>query len=129
MQASQGVLFSRTGDVQSSIEDYIRGRKGYLASRRAINREVDDLNLNLSNPKSIRERDLVRLGQDLKVDYVVFVVVDDLYGDSVTLKVWVADVNAGRLDLDGRSFIGRDHEQDNAILLAVADMLRPYFRR
>ncbi|MBX7133632.1 MAG: hypothetical protein K1X67_13235 [Fimbriimonadaceae bacterium] len=129
VQASPGVLFARTGDVQNSIEDYIRGRKGELVGRRAINREIDDLNLNLSNPRSIRERDLVRLGQDLRVDYVVFVVVDDLYGDSVTLKVWIADVNAGRLDLEGRSFIGRDHDQDDAILLAVADMLRPYFRR
>lgn len=129
VQSSRGVSFARTGFVQDSLEDFIRGRKGTMVGQRAVNREIDDLNLDLTNPKSIRERDLVRLGQDLRVDYVVFVVVDDLFGDSVTLKVWIADVAAGRLDLEGRSFIGRDHDQDDAILMAVADMLRPYFRR
>mgnify|MGYP000350857551 CR=1 FL=1 len=88
-----------------------------------IDRELSDLRIDVTRPNSVREADLIRLGQELRVDYVVYVVVDDIYGDSVTLRVWVADVRGGRLDLDGRTFTGRDPHQDDAVMLAAADIL------
>lgn len=129
IQIARDVRFSRPRMVEDALEDFIRGRRGDLASNRAIDRELSDLRIDVTRPNSVREADLIRLGQELRVDYVVYVVVDDIYGDSVTLRVWVADVRGGRLDLDGRSFTGRDPHQDDAVMLAAADILRPYFRR
>lgn len=129
VQIGRDIRFSRPRMVEDSLEDFIRGRRGDLASNRAIDRELGDLRIDVTRPSSVREADLIRLGQELRVDYVVYVVVDDIYGDSVTLRAWVADVRAGRLDLDGRSFTGRDPHQDDAVAVAAADILRPYFRR
>lgn len=129
VQIVRDVRFARPRMVEDAFEDFIRGRRGTLASNRSIDRELDALRIDVTRPSTVREPDLIRLGQELRVDYVVYVLVEDIYADSVTMRVWVADVRGGRLDLDGRSFTGRDPHQDDAVMLAAADILRPYFRR
>jgi hypothetical protein len=129
VQASTGVRFERIGFVEDTILDTIRGGRGDAISRRKVERAADSLNLDLDNPRRLREDDFVRLGRDLRADYVILVVVDDLYGDSVTLKVWVADIDRRQFAVEGRNFIGRDNDQDGAIRLAVEDLLKPYLRR
>lgn len=129
VQAARGVDFRRVGEVQDDIDNFIRTRRGSTVGMRKLDRAADALRLDLGNPRSLRDDDFLRLGKRVEADYVVFMRIDDLYGDSVTLSVWIADVRSGEMVVDGRHYIGRDHDQDDAIRMAVENALRPYLTR